>query len=1175
MVTLLTIALAFVGIAKSQPAASVEDYETRPQPHFKPNRGQVADHKGKLVKAYAYVYQAPGLKLGLKKNGFSYNLYTVEEKPDDADRFSEATGESGDPGQKRPKPAAQQRKQLTYHYHRVDVRFKGANEDPEIIPGAQMGYYANYYRGGLSSDVTKVHSYRKLTYKNLYNNIDLVLRTKTTGKGRPKLKYNIRVRPGGDLSDVKMVYKGMDKLSLKQGKLQLSTSQGQMTETIPGSYWSESQAPVDVDYQLAGNVVSFQAQQSSKRQTLVVDPSLSWSTYLGGGGNDAGEALATDTSGNVYVTGHAQSGFPATNGAYQKSFKGVNDAFISKFSSDGNLSWSTYIGGVYADFGKDIAMDAGSGVYVTGFTFSDSFPATNEAFQRAYQANGDGFVSEFTSTGTLIWSTYLGGANDDRGQGITVGSNGSVYVTGNANAGFPTTSGAYQDSFGGNPTGGYAGDAFLTKFTGTGSLEWSTYLGGPDSDRSYRAATNGSSVYITGYAGPGFPTTPGAYQPTYGGDSDERFAGDAFIAKFNSNGSLSWTTYLGGDNDEVGLDLTTDRSGNLYVSGFTASTGFPKTSRAFQDSLGGVEDAFLSKFTSSGNLRWSTYLGTGGPDYGVGVAANGNEKIYVSGSADSAFPTTNDAYQGSFVGGDDDAFLAQFNANGSLSYSTYLGGNDEDASTDVSIGIQGNVYMTGDADSGFLTTADAYQTTYEGKNRQRGSGDAFVSKFNFATLDAGFVPDSACATETLQFRDTSVVQGNDSISQYAWQFGDGSSGSGKMPTHRYDSAGTYSVQLIATTVAGLRDTATRTARVTLAPEAAFTVDEANQCKRGNRFQFRDQSTSNNSSLRYSWAFGNGDSSLAQSPAYTYRTGGRCTVTLGATNRVGCTDTAKQSVRVYGKPEPVSIIRATTTAGGRNKLSWQPAENPIPRSYQIQRAEDQGPFRELATVPLNQRSYNDAEVSVDSHIYRYRVQLIDSCGNEGQLSQSHQPIQLQADEGEGDPELDWTAYQGWPVSAFQVRIERLEQPGFEVIPPYKRVVPDRQNLTDSLSELEAGQLCYRVVALKAGGDQETVRTTSNVRCIEPTVRLYAPDAFSPNGDGYNDAFRVKGTYIRDLTLRIYNRWGEKVYEGTGKEASWDGTYNGQQAPAGPYTYLLIAEGADGNFVHRSGSLQLIR
>ena len=855
-------------------AGAPENYQTRPSPHFKPNKGQVADHEGNLIKAYEYVYQAPGMKVGLTQNGFHYNLYTVEEKPKKQKNVSEATGKPAKAEQRPEKLGSEEaKKQRTYHYHRVEVEFKGANDDPEIIAGKQMDYYANYYLGYLPEHVTKVHGYRKLTYKNLYDNIDLVLRPATTEKGRPKLKYNIRVRPGGDLSDVKLVYKGMDKLSLEDGKLQIATSQGWMTETIPKSYWAESKEATAVNYQLEGNTVSFQAEQEQGGQTLVVDPSLSWSTYLGADQRDRGRGVTTDGSGNVYVTGFTTStNFPTTSGAYQTSIAGI-DAFLSKFSSGGSLSWSTYLGGSNFDDGRGVTTDGSGNVYVTGEAQS-GFPTTSGAYQQSYGGgDSDAFLSKFTSSGSLSWSTYLGGSNFDDGRGVTTDDNGNVYVTGDASSGFPTTSGAYDTS----------GSAFLTKFTSSGSLSWSTYFSGLTNGVTTDSSGN---VYVTGFAGDRFPTTSGAYQTSYGGQ-----LADAFLSKFTSSGSLSWSTYLGGGAVDRGFGVTTDGSGNVYVTGdagFRPRPGFPTTSGAYDTS----GSAFLTKFTGSGSLSWSTYFS--GEINGITTDGSGN--VYVTGDTRSRdFPTTSGAYQTS-SGGRNDAFLSKFTSSGGLSYSTYLGGSNNDVGESVTTDASGNVYVIGQAQAGFPTTSGAYQTSWGGDY------DAFLTKF--PKLNAALKSDSGCAGKALSFVDTSSLLGSDTINQYDWNFGDGSSGSGRSVSHTYSSAGNYTVELIVTTANGLKDTATKKAKVYPTPTASFTVNDSAQCQRNNSFQFTNQSTISAGLLSsYKWSFGDGDSTQRQNPSHQYSSADSFTVSLSVTSDQGCEDSASQPVTV--NPTPTS------------------------------------------------------------------------------------------------------------------------------------------------------------------------------------------------------------------------------------------------------------------------------
>ena len=407
---------------------------------------------------------------------------------------------------------------------------------------------------------------------------------------------------------------------------------------------------------------------------------------------------------------------------------------------------------------------------------------------------------------------------------------------------------------------------------------------------------------------------------------------------------------------------------------------------------------------------------------------------------------------------------------------------------------------------------------------------------------------------------------------YFWFFGDGQSARSETASHTYDATGSYQVRLATRTADGCRDTLQRSVYVKPNPEADFTADRG--CA-GQSLTFRNRSQiAEGQIVKWTYAFGNGDTSSGPNPSHTYQKGGQYEASLVTTSQFGCPDTAVDSVRIYRIPEKTPVTKATTTLSDRNKVQWERPRSPIPSFYRIERARDDGSFRRLTSVPKDQRSYTDEAVSVDSHTYQYRVQLIDSCRNEGPYSDPNQPIQLQADEGKGNPVLEWTRYQGWPVIAYQVQVEKPNGEGFEPLGPYRRVAPTRQQLVDSLSDLKAGQLCYRIIGFRAGVGS-VIQTASNTRCIDPTIRLYVPDAFSPNDDGNNDAFSVEGTYITDITLRIYNRWGEKVFQDSGMEASWDGTYRGQTAPAGTYTYVISAKGANSEFIQREGSLQLIR
>jgi PKD repeat protein len=268
----------------------------------------------------------------------------------------------------------------------------------------------------------------------------------------------------------------------------------------------------------------------------------------------------------------------------------------------------------------------------------------------------------------------------------------------------------------------------------------------------------------------------------------------------------------------------------------------------------------------------------------------------VTGQAYSGFPTTSGAYQGSFGGGFDDAFLSKFTSSGRLSYSTFLGGNDRDLGFGVTTDGSGDVYVTSGAESGFPTTSGAYQGS------SGGNGDAFLSKFNFTTTpNAGFTSDSGCAGKALSFVDTSSQQGSDTINQYDWNFGDGSSDSGQSVSYAYRSAGTYTVELIVTTAEGLKDTATEKAQVYHNPSASFSVNDRDQCLRDS-FQFTDQSTISTGSLSsYEWSFGDGNSSQRQNPSHQYSSANSFTVGLLVTSDQGCEDSISQQVMVNPNP----------------------------------------------------------------------------------------------------------------------------------------------------------------------------------------------------------------------------------------------------------------------------------
>jgi hypothetical protein len=459
---------------------------------------------------------------------------------------------------------------------------------------------------------------------------------------------------------------------------------------------------------------------------------------LGGSGEDSGFGIAVDAAGNAYVVGLADSSnFPTTAGAFQPTRGGGRaNAFVTKLNPTGTaLVYSTYLGGSgnsgfgIHDQGLGIAVDTAGNAYVTGFAGSSDFPTTAGAFQPTFGGGfNNAFVTKLNPTGTgLVYSTYLGGNASDQGLGIAVDTAGNAYVAGaTSSINFPTTAGAFQ------PTGGGFADAFVTKLNPTGTgLVYSTFLGGNTNNDfgSGIAVDTAGNAYVTGFArSSNFPTTAGAFQPTFGGG----FV-DAFVTKLDATGSaLLYSTYLGGSSNDVGQGIAVDGAGSAYVTGETSSTNFPTTPGAAQTiHAGGFgPDAFVTKLDATGStLLYSTYLGGSSNDVGRGIAVDGAGSAYVTGNTFSTdFPTTSVATQTTNAGGFD-VFVTKLDATGSaLLYSTYLGGSGgifggADIGNGIAVDSAGSVYVTGSTDStNFPTTSGAAQTTHAGFN------DAFVAK---------------------------------------------------------------------------------------------------------------------------------------------------------------------------------------------------------------------------------------------------------------------------------------------------------------------------------------------------------------------------------------------------------------------------------------------------------------
>ncbi|HEY3131196.1 MAG TPA: SBBP repeat-containing protein [Acidobacteriota bacterium] len=676
----------------------------------------------------------------------------------------------------------------------LGMKLVGANPKPRISGLEELPGKSNYFIGDHPSDwKTNIPNYARVKYSGVYPGVDLIYYGK-----EGQLEYDLVVAPHVDPGIISIKF---DQSALTRGgarakhtaleidsdgDLLLHTAWGDLRQHKPHVYQEVNGARREI----AGHyvfkrtsVVGFQVANYDRGQPLVLDPALSYSTYLGGSFDDSGNSIAVDSSGNAYVTGFTGSiNFPTAN-AFQRT---RSTAFVTKLNPQGSgFVYSTFLGGSGTDRGNAIAVDPSGNVYVTGSTTSTNFPAIN-AFQTTNRggSGGDAFVAKLNNFGSaLLYSTYLGGTGNgkslidsgDKGRGMAVDSAGNAYVTGTTDsANFPTRN-PFQATYGGGDN-----DAFVAKFDPTGGLLYSTFLGGGDKESSVFAfATGGNPIavdsagnaYVAGTTlSTNFPTTPGSFQRAFI-PSPFGIGIHGFVTKLNASGSaLVYSTFLEGTFNDYANGIAVDSSGNAYVTGQTGSPDFPVTFGVYRSTLvGGLSDAFVTKINPSGSgLIFSTFLGgdgfSDGGDEGKSIALDSAGNIYVAGHTTSlAFPLAN-PIQSSYAGPVNkfffppvgDVFVTKFNPSGSrILFSTYLGGSDYDFVGGIAADSSGSIYLAGSTRSSNFPTAKPLQATFGGSGGNSGpspGGDAFVAKIDPTPGPGEMLPPIADAPWTRSIR---------------------------------------------------------------------------------------------------------------------------------------------------------------------------------------------------------------------------------------------------------------------------------------------------------------------------------------------------------------------------------------------------------------------------------------
>ena len=688
-----------------------------------------------------------------------------------------------------------------------------------------------------------------------------------------------------------------------------------------------------------------------------------WATYLGGLGDDAGDAIAVDASGNVVVTGFTEStNFPTTAGAFNTGPPVSFDAFVTKLNSDGSaLIFSTYFGGNDVDQAMGVAMDSAMNVYITGGTASDNFPTTPGVVNTTNIAGGGTntiFVAKLKPDGSApIYSTYYGGGSEADGHSIAIDSDGNAYVIGHTSAtNFPTSTGAFQTA----RTGGE--EAVIVKLnpTATGVI-FSTYFGGSSNEFGNFIAVNDTTrnITFTGQtASTNLPITSGAANTTKIGGTD------AFVAEMNPAGSaLIYSTYYGGTGDDFGVGLALDPSGDAYVAGYTASSNFRVTSDAFQKTYGGgAFDPFLLRLNPSGSSPvYSTYFGGSAEDDAFGIALDLSGNAYVVGSTFSNnFPNTTGAANRSFIGssGNSDAFIFKFFMNPPISNFTanttfgYEPQGIQFNDTSTSFGITKWNWSFGDNTPWFNTTDSTVRNATHTYNSV-GSFTVNLTITNATTSDtksqANYINVSAplpipafttnstfgYVAQDIWFNDTTLTT---NVLSWNWSFGDNTwfnttDITTRNATHIYSLANSYTVNLNITNSSGLSYPLTNTNTTSIAnfinisaplPIPAFTTNSTFGYV-AQDIWFNDTTLTTNVQS-WNWSFGdntwfNTTDITTRNATHIYSLANSYTVSLNITNSSGLsyplTNTNTTSIANFiniSTPLPIPSFTSNTTSG---------------------------------------------------------------------------------------------------------------------------------------------------------------------------------------------------------------------------------------------------------------------
>lgn len=1091
----------------------------------------------------------------------------------------------------------------TLNFHAYKVQFEGANSSATIEEQKPQAHYYNYFLGNDPAKwATELHPYLAIDYKDIYSNIDLHVSSENA-----HLKYDFIVRAGGDAENIKLKYTGAENIKLKNNNLQIVTSVGTVEELKPYAYQyvNGQRKEVTCLYKLRGTTISYYFPNGyDKQQMLVIDPTVVFSTYSGSQGDNWGTSATFDAQGNFYAGGtiNGTTGtYPVTPGAFQTTFGGGSggpnnahpcDMSITKFNAAGNAQmYSTYLGGALIDMPNSLIVDANNNLIISGCTYSTNFPVTAGSYDNTANGGADLVVVKMNAAGTaLLGSTYLGGSNDDgvnfSGNWTTYGptkfnygddarsevivdNNGNVYLAApTQSTNFPVTPGTFQASNAGQQ------DGIIVKLNPSlTALTWSTYIGGNNDDAAYSLALNNSQSALFVGGGTASINFPSAVPSTGLWPGYQGGTADGFILKFQNFGShlLTNSTFIGRSLYDQCYGIQVDKEDRVYAMGQTTGGAFPVTSGVYSNPN---SSQFLIKLDSNlGSNIYSTVFGSGDPARPnispVAFLVDTCENVYISGwggilSGGGQGSTTGMAVTGTAVqpttDGSDFYFIVFAKDAVALSYATFYGGNGLGDHVDGGtsrFNKNGVVYQAICAGCGgsnaFPTTPGSWSPTNGSTNCNLG---AVKISFDLSAVDANFtvLPDTnICVGETVSF-----VNQSSNATNYVWNFGDGSPISTQTsPSHTYNVGGTFKVMLAAGNPNACieDDTAWLTMHVdTSTIKANFTYQIVDSCDPFS-VTFTNTSKYSRPNPVFQWAFGDGTTYTGASPGlHNYPTAGTYTVHLTMIDPLACNspDTISKTLVISNnfvnaefeapdvcQGEPVVFINKSS---GATSHLWHFGDGQT--STDISPTHTYGPAGTYTVmlVVSNPKSCN----GVDTFTMTIKNKKLPKADFtfEPLIPEMNKPITF-TNRSIDAATYDWGFGDGTGSTA--------ENP-----PPhmYKRTGQYR--------------VCLMVRSADGCPDSMCKTVSADIRPL-----LDVPTAFSPNGDGVNDILFVEGAAIATLDFKIFNRWGEVVFQTDDIKKGWDGKLRGKEQEMEVYAYTLYVTFIDDSSTSKQGNITLLR